>query len=216
MTHYRSWPNLTVLQGLVSIKPLKRADTSASKKAMVWIWFLPWIAYLIPLVVLGMIGLRATLQVVVVLIPQYRPVVRTVDRVSLAFLRLCLRVLLSALSVTLTVALYGLLVLESVARLALRAVKRAGRRVNGTLLLPIPDVLSLPRFTVRLNRPTTEGLPGPSEVKPVYGPGQPGPANLVDAPYRPPRHNRPTRVHDRRRFSYLASQRPRARRRVGA
>jgi hypothetical protein len=183
---------------------------------MVWIWFLPWIAYLIPLVVLGMIGLRATLQVVVVLIPQYRPVARTVDRVSLAFLRLCLRILLSALSVILTVALYGLLVLESVARLALRAVRRAGRRVKGTLLLPVPEALSLPRFTVRLSRPSAEDRGGLPEVTRVSEPSHPGLANLVDAQDRPPRRTLPTRGRDRRRFTYLASERPRARRRVGA
>jgi hypothetical protein len=183
---------------------------------MVWIWFLPWIAYLIPLVVLGMIGLRATLQIVVVLIPQYRPVARAVDQVSLALLRLCLRILLSALSLALTAALYGLLVLELAARLALRAIRRAGRRVKGTLLLPIPETLSLPRFTVRLSRPTTEGGAGLPEVTRVAEPSLPGPANLVDAPHRPARHTLPTRSHDRRRYTYLASERPRPRRRVGA
>jgi hypothetical protein len=119
---------------------------------MVWIWFLPWAAYLIPLAILGALGLRATIQVIVILMPQYRPVAQQFDAVTARIAVLCLRILLSAVIVALTGVLYVLVGLDSLTRGLLWAARRAAKRVPGTLIPPPPESLRRPRISVVFDR----------------------------------------------------------------
>lgn len=135
---------------------------------MIWSWSLPWVANLVLLVLVGIAGLRVTLEIIAIFLPQYRPIGHAVDQIAKKLVLFCLRVLLSAIIVSLSAVIYALLVLDLVARGLLRVARFVGARVDMTLPLPIPESPRLPRirFLLSVQPPDPKPADSPNATQP--------------------------------------------------